>query len=71
MSPKAGDQSGMARGHRVQDIADMNAGDGTRRAFEFTAIAIGEGDGGAVQPVLEAGGEDADDAFVYRSMQGA
>ena len=43
-----------ALGHQIECVAQMQAGNGTPRAFEFAFIAARQNESGAVQPLLDA-----------------
>ena len=64
MATELADQLRMARGHRIERVADVKPRHGARRALEHAVAGIGESDGRAVVPLLEARGEDANDALV-------
>ncbi len=57
-------QLGMALGHQIERVAQVQAGNRAAGAFEFAFVAAGEGEGRAVQLLLDAAGEDADHALV-------
>ena len=62
MAAETADQPRIAAGDGIQGVADVEAGDGPRRAFEFGPRIIrvaGEGDDWPVQAVLDARGEHA------------
>ncbi len=64
MAAELADQPRMAGGDGVQRIADVEPRHRARRALEQAVAGIGEGDGRAVVTLLEARGEDANDALV-------
>lgn len=55
-----GEQAGVMRRHAVEHVADVDAGNGARRAFDFLLVGGGEGDHRTVIAILDARGEDAD-----------
>ncbi len=64
MATELADQLRMARGHRIERVADVKPRHGARRALEHAVTGIGESDGWAVIPFLEARSQDANDALV-------
>lgn len=54
----------VALGYQVQGVAQVHAGDGAARTLDFTVVAAREGDCGAVEAVLDARGNDADNTLV-------
>jgi uncharacterized membrane protein YqhA len=68
VAAEAQQHAGVALGDQVQRVAQVKAGDRAARALEFTLLARraagGKHEGGAVQLVLDARGDDADHAFV-------
>ena len=64
MAAEAEQQAGGALGDEVERIAQVQAGNRAAGALDDAAFAGGKGEHRAVQLVLDARGEDADDAFV-------
>ena len=68
VAAKAQQHIGVAFGEQIQRIAQMKTGDRAARALELMRLALGlaggKHKGGAVQPVFDARGDDADHAFV-------
>ena len=64
VAAEADDEAGLALGHEVERVAQVQAGDGAAGALEFPFVAAREGNGRAVRALLDARGHDADDALV-------
>jgi hypothetical protein len=61
---KAQQQARRALGHQIEGVAQVQAGDRTARALDLAAVAAGKGKHRAMQFLLDARGDDADDALV-------
>src|SRR6185369_2123803 len=57
-------QSGMPQGDAVERVAQVQVGDGAPGAPDLAGVAAGECEGGPVKTVLDAPGQNADDALV-------
>ena len=57
-------QIGMAFGHQIQSVAQVQVGNGAARTAHFAVVRRSEHDGRAVEAVFEAAGDDADHALM-------
>jgi hypothetical protein len=75
VAAKTQQHAGVALGHQVQRIAQVEAGNRSPRALEFVFLARrlagGKHEGRAVQLVLDARGHDADHAFMKVGVEHA
>ena len=64
MSAEFQNQIGMAFGHQVQSIAQVQIGNGTPRTAHFAVVGRRKHDGRTIKTVFEAAGNNADHALM-------
>ena len=65
------DETRVARRDRVEHVANIDAGDRARRAAQRSALGARESDHRPMQPILDAPGDEPDDALMPARIEQA